>query len=314
MNKHLLYILSLMLLSAPAYADVNVATDATKIDFGKSVLLASTGTVGVDSGSRPLWLRAMRATTGTIPTAGTITFSSDMTDGYEMLIIQPTATSSTEFPITSGSSCALSVTNLSFSANAVTLTTGNKIGSINVGGSVKIDGFCKADYDYTGTISVPYKIMDSTQNELKTGVVALPIEFHSEYKTDITKDTDMNFGQVIINGAAGTVVMNTEGVITTFTGGVVKVNGPTTAGQISIFGAENLPITNVTYDELIYLRNGEHSVTVNNFTLSPGRTFTLNESKNGQGYKMLKIGGTLNIGENQPVGEYSGTLNVRISY
>jgi len=299
----------------PAYAvEVNVVADTTKLDFGKAVLLASTGSVSVDSGSRPLWLRAMRASTSTIPTAGTITFSSAMEDGYDILIIQPTVTSSSEFPLTGGASCDLKVTNLSFSANAVTLTASNKSGSLNIGGSIQIKGFCKADYDYIGTISIPYKIMDNTQTELKTGVVALPIEFHSEYKTDIIKDTDMNFGTVITSGTAGTVVMNTEGIITSTTGGVVKVNGTTSAGQVSIFGAENLPITNVTYDELIYLRNGEYTLTVDTFTLSPGRTFTLNESRNGQGYKMLKFGGTLHVSENQPVGEYRGTLNVRISY
>jgi hypothetical protein len=315
MKKGLLYIFGLMLIAAPSYAvDVSVATESQKLDFGKAVLLGNTATIGVDSGSRPLWLRSMKASTSNIPAAGTITFSSNMEDGFDRLIIKPIATSSTEFPLSGGASCELKVTNLSFSASAVALTVSAKSASINVGGSVQIKGFCGADYDYTGTISIPYSIQDGNEAEIKTGVAVLPVEFHSEYKTDVTKDTDMNFGTVITNGVAGTVVMSTEGNITSTTGGVVRVSGNTTAGQVSIYGAENLPISNVTYDEMIYLYNGTNTMTVDTFTLSPGRTFTLNESKNGQGYKMLKIGGTLHVGEKQPTGDYSGILHVRIFY
>lgn len=315
MKNGLLYILSLMLLSAPTYADgVNVSSSATKLDLGKAVLLASTSTVGVDYTSRPLWLRAMKASTGSIPAAGSITFSSDMTDGYSTLIIKPTATSSTEFPITGGTSCTLKVTNLSFSANSVTLTESTKSATVNVGGAVHINGFCDAAYNYTGSISIPYSIQDGNKAEIKTGVAVLPVEFSTEYDANVVKDTDMNFGTVITNGAAGTVVMSTEGNITSTTGGVVRVSGNTTAGQVSIYGAENLPISNVTYDEMIYLYNGTNTMTVDTFMLSPGRTFTLNESKNGQGYKMLKIGGTLHVGEKQPTGDYSGILHVRIFY
>ncbi len=313
MNKGLLYIFGLMLIAAPSYAvDVSVATESQKLDFGKAVLLGNTATIGVDSGSRPLWLRSMKASTGNIPSAGSITFSvSELPDGYDALIIKPSVPADTEL---NGSECRLKITNFSFSANGVTLTESAKSGSINVGGSVQVQGFCGADYSYIGNISIPYSIQDSTQAELKTGVAVLPVEFATEYNTDVTKDTDMNFGTIVTDGTAGTVTMNTEGIITSQTGGVVRLLDTTTAGQISIYGAQNLPITNVTYDELIYLYNGENTITVDTFTLSPGRTFTLNESRNGQGYKMLKIGGTLHFSAKQAIGTYSGTLNVRISY
>ena len=178
-----------------------------------------------------------------------------------------------------------------------------------------INGFCDAAYNYTGSISIPYSIQDSPEHEIKTGVAVLPVEFSTQYDANVVKDTDMNFGTIVTDGSAGTVTINTEGLVTERTGGVVQIAGTTTAGQISIYGAVNLPITNVTYEELIYLEDIEHNtVTVDTFTLSPGRTFNLDESRNGQGYKMLKIGGTLHFSANQPAGEYRGTLNVRISY
>ena len=82
-----------MLLGTRCYAEeVNVDASANRLDFGTAVLLASTSTIGVDYSSRPLWLRAMKASASAIPAAGTITFSSDMSDGYDTLIISPTIT------------------------------------------------------------------------------------------------------------------------------------------------------------------------------------------------------------------------------
>ena len=318
MQKKLLFLSGLLLVSAPCYAvDFDVATETTQLNFGKAVQWASTSTVGVSSNGSPLWLRCMKGS-GSVadePAAGTITFSvADLPEGYSSLVIVPTVTSSTRYPLINGTDCTLDVTNLSFSTNSITLTGDAKSGSFNVGGSLQIAGYCSSAYSYTGNISIPYNVQDSTQAVLKSGAVSLPVSFSSQLNASTARDSDMNFGTIITNGEAGSVTMSFTGDITAQTGGVVKLSGATTAGQISIYGAPNGVIKGVTTDESIFLSNGENKITVDTFTKDPAGEFNLTESRNGQGYRLLRIGGTLHFGAGQAAGTYTGTLNVRISY
>lgn len=319
MSKYLLYILGLMLLSAPAYAvEVNVvATKTQNLNFGKAVMLATSGTVGMRAADgEPIWLRCMKSNTGSTPTVGQITFSSPMTDGFDVLVIKPTlATTEISMP---GSGCTLNVKNLVLSANSVSLTASAPVQSFNVGGTLEINGYCSANYEYSGEISVSYSVQKTDMTELKTGSITLPITFQIENRADVTKDTDMNFGTIVTDGTAGTVVLSTSGNISAISDGLRSLGGQT-EGQISIFGTPNMQITGVSYPSAISIclngnSNSGSCMTVDSFVRSPDGLFRLDESRNSQGYKMLKFGGTLHINENQPVGEYSGTLNVTISY
>ena len=318
MKNGLLYILGLMLLFSPAYADgVNVvATKTQNLNFGKAVMLATFGTVGIRvSDGEPIWLRCMKSNTGSEPTVGRITFSSPMTDGLDVLVIKPTL-ASTEINLP-GNGCTLNVKNLTLSANSVSLTTSAQEQSFNVGGTLEINGYCSANYEYSGEISVNYSVQKVDTTELKSGSVTLPITFQIENRAGIDKDTDMNFGMIITDGTAGTVVLSTSGAISSISDGLRSFGGQT-EGQISIFGTPNMQITGVSYPSSINLcldGNPSNScMTVDTFTRLPDGLFQLDESQNSQGYKMLHIGGTLHVNANQTAGTYSGTLNVTISY
>lgn len=318
MKSGLLYILSLMLITAPAYADeVNVAATKTQnLNFGKAVMLATSGTVGIrTTDGEPIWLRCMKSNTGSEPTVGRISFSSPMTDGYEVLVIKPTL-ASTEINLL-GTGCTLNVKNLVLSANSANLTASVPTQSFNIGGTLEISGYCSANYEYSGAINVNYSVQKVDTTELKSGSVTLPITFQIENRADVTKDTDLNFGRLVADGTAGTVVLSTSGAISSISDGLHSRGGQT-EGQISIFGTPDMQITGVSYPSSINIcLDGDPSnscMTVDTFTRLPAGLFRLDESRNSQGYKMLHIGGTLHVGANQPAGTYSGTLNITISY
>ena len=294
-----------------------VYTEAVKIDFGRAVLLASTSSVHVSYNGNPLWLRAAKSNQGTQPVAGTITFriaQSEWPEEHDVIYIMPNVTSTASFPLGSGAKCSLELSNISFSAPQVVLTKGTNEATLYVGATIKVKGFCDSDYDYAGSVNIPYSVLDSTKTELKSGVVVLPVTFQSEYNNDLVKDKDMNFGEIITDKSEGYVTLSPEGLITAYSDGVETVRGTISAGEVSIYGAYGLAITDVSVDDMIYLYNGEHAMRVDTFTLSPGKSFSLDTEKNNQGYNLLKVGGTLHINENQPAGTYTGVLNIVISY
>lgn len=318
MRNGLLYILGLMLLSAPAYAvEVNVvATKTQNLNFGRAVMLATSGTVGIRAADgEPIWLRCMKSNSSSELSVGQITFESPMTDGFDVLVIKPTL-AATEISMP-GSGCTLNVKNLVLSANSLNLTASAPVQSFNVGGTLEINGYCSANYEYSGEISVNYSIQKTDTTELKTGSITLPITFQIENRADVTKDTDMNFGTIITDGTAGTVVLSTSGAISSISDGLRSLGGQT-EGQISIFGTPNMQITGVSYPSAINIcLDGNPSsscMVVDSFNRLPAGSFRLDESRNSQGYKMLHIGGTLHVNANQTSGSYSGTLNVTISY
>ena len=184
-------------------------------------------------------------------------------------------------------------------------------------GTLEISGFCASDYEYSGEVNINYSIEKPDTTQLKVGSITLPVKFNIEKRADILKDTDMSFGKILSLGGAGTVVLSPLGEISSISEGLRSLGGQT-GGQISIFGTPNMEIKGVDYPSSIQIcLDGNANSNCMQVDISeplPGRTFSLNESKNNQGYKMLHFGGTLYVEENQPAGEYSGQFNVTISY
>ena len=194
MKKGLLYIFGLWLMAAPALADgVDVTASKTQnLDFGTAVMLATTGTVGIrTSDGEPIWLRCMKSNSGNQPTVGQIAFTSPMADGFDVLVIKPTL-ATTEINML-GSGCSLNVKNLALSATSANLTPAASTQSFNIGGTLEINGYCSANYTYSGQVSINYSVQKTDMTELKTGSITLPITFQIENRADVTKDTDMNF-------------------------------------------------------------------------------------------------------------------------
>lgn len=317
MRKFVVISVLLFIITHPAAA-VDISAAATQnLNFGTAVLLASSGTVGIraDDGS-PIWLRCMNANTSVSPTAGQIELSSPMDEGYETLVIKPDITAASVHM--SASNCSLDVKNLTISATSKILTTTDKTQSFNIGGSLEINGYCSSNYEYSGEVTISYSIQLPDTTEVASGMINLPIIFRIENRADVIKDTDMNFGTIYTTGTAGTVTLSPSGIISYISEGLLS-SGSTSEGQISIFGAPNMQILDVNYADSIQMcldgnPNSESCMILDTFVRTPEGSFTLNESRNNQGYKMLHIGGTLHIGEDQPSGQYSGVLSVNISY
>ncbi|HTL06956.1 MAG TPA: DUF4402 domain-containing protein [Chitinophagaceae bacterium] len=154
-------------------------------------------------------------------------------------------------------------------------------------------------------VSASTSFGQATATATATATIVTPIS--------ITKNVDMNFGNVAVQtGTGGTVVLTPAGA-RSITGGVTLpvVNGTVTAASFTVDGqgtytyAITLPSTDLT------ISSGSNSMIVNTFTSTPSATGALTA-----GTQTLNVGATLNVSAAQAAGVYvSGTpFNVTVNY
>ncbi|SDF67942.1 DUF4402 domain-containing protein [Chitinophaga filiformis] len=144
-----------------------------------------------------------------------------------------------------------------------------------------------------------------TASATATATIVTPIS--------ITKDVDMNFGNVAVrSSAAGTVVLTPAGTRSA-TGGVTLPNtaGTVTAASFTVSGTSGYTYTITLPSTALNITSGSNTMTVTNFTSSPTPTGTLTG-----GSETLTVGATLNVSAAQPAGTYvSATpFNVTVNY
>ena len=129
----------------------------------------------------------------------------------------------------------------------------------------------------------------------------------------LTKDADMNFGDVIAGGTTGTVVLPASASPSrSVTGGTTLGNSTsvtsatfTVGGDASATYSITLPSSDIT------ITSGANSMIVNTFTSSPSSTGALD----GSGLQTLYVGATLNVGASQATGsDYTGSFDVTVAY
>jgi spore coat protein U-like protein len=125
----------------------------------------------------------------------------------------------------------------------------------------------------------------------------------------ISKTADLNFGDVVPSGVAGTVTVTSAGVRSS-AGGASLGNGTgvtaaafTVSGQASATYAITLPASTT-------ITSGANSMTVDTFTSNPSGTGALSAG----GTQPLAVGANLNVGINQAPGTYTGTFSVTVAY
>ena len=131
----------------------------------------------------------------------------------------------------------------------------------------------------------------------------------------ITKNVDMNFGNVAVINQVGTVVLSTASGRTS-TGGATPVANPTgtvTAASFTVTGGAGYhvfvtlpaspPGINVTHT------NGINVMNVTNFICNPATNFTMPVG----GSQTLAVGATLNTGISQLPGVYHTLTNFNIT-
>lgn len=119
----------------------------------------------------------------------------------------------------------------------------------------------------------------------------------------ITKDVNMNFGNLAVNATLGTVALSAAvtpvrdplGGVTLMSGGTVTAAKFTITGLLSATYSISLPLSATT----LSLASAP-DMTVDSWTSSPTPTGTLD----GTGSQTLYVGGTLHVAASQPAGVY----------
>jgi hypothetical protein len=129
----------------------------------------------------------------------------------------------------------------------------------------------------------------------------------------ITKDVDMNFGNIAVSPTlGGTVVLPTAGA-RTLTGGVTLpvVAGTVTAASFTVTGDGNSTYSITLPGSAITLTGPSGTMTVENFVSTPSGTGALSG-----GTQTINVGATLNVGAAQTAGAYTNAsdLFVTVNY
>jgi spore coat protein U-like protein len=125
----------------------------------------------------------------------------------------------------------------------------------------------------------------------------------------IVKTADLNFGDVVSSAVAGTVSVSVAGARAS-AGGATLGNGTgVTAAAFTVSGQANATYA-ITLPATATITSGANNMTVNGFVSNPAGTGTLSAG----GSQALAVGGTLQVGINQPTGSYTGTFSVTVAY
>lgn len=130
---------------------------------------------------------------------------------------------------------------------------------------------------------------------------------------------NLDFGRIIPGTVAGTVTVSPTNVRTA-TNGVVLVGSDFQAARFAGMGTQNQRVQIRVTQTTIMLTGPGPSMTVSNFLIGPEATLQqIGGSPNyriqpADGIFWFTVGGTLNVGANQPSGGYSGTFTVTADY
>lgn len=170
-----------------------------------------------------------------------------------------------------------------------------------------------------GALAMPAAAQDNSTAQAVTSVVE-PLS--------LSKQSDLDFGQIAVNGA-GTVVMTVGASPTcTVTGGLIKYG----ACDNAVFEGYGQPGRNVRLKiprntGIIITGPGGATMRISNIVTSGGTTLgpPSTGSANGNGFRRhriissdgsfeFRLAGTLNVAAGQAGGLYTGTFDVEIAY
>ena len=143
-----------------------------------------------------------------------------------------------------------------------------------------------------GLLSTTTVFAQATASANASATIVTPIS--------ISKNTDMNFGNIATNGTVGTVVLSPASG-RTFTGGVSlpATTGTVTAASFTVEGSGSYTYA-ITLPSSVVITSGSDQMSVNNFTSTPSTTGTLSS-----GSQTITIGATLNLIASQAEGSYT---------
>ncbi|MBC9930580.1 DUF4402 domain-containing protein [Chitinophaga qingshengii] len=156
------------------------------------------------------------------------------------------------------------------------------------------------------TLSITSARAQETASATATATIITPIS--------ITKDVDMNFGNVAVQSTTGGTVVLTPGGVRTVTGGVTlpsTATGTVTAAAFTVNGTGNYSYSISLPSAAVSITSGSNTMTVSGFVSTPSGVGQLSS-----GTQALHVGATLNVSAAQPAGTYvSGTpFDVTVNY
>lgn len=126
----------------------------------------------------------------------------------------------------------------------------------------------------------------------------------------ITTTTNLVFGKVAA-GSGGSVIVSPAGVRST-TGGVTVLSSVSgSAAAFNLQGtASTAYIITLPTNTAVTMTSGANSMTVTSFTVSPGLTGSFSAA----GTQSITVGATMNVGANEPQGDFSGSFSITVDY
>ncbi len=123
----------------------------------------------------------------------------------------------------------------------------------------------------------------------------------------ITKDIDLNFGNIASSNEAGTAVLTTGGVVSS-TGGVAILDGITpTAAKFTVVGASSET----------YSMDAPASIVLTSGSTNLNLSLVYDKAASGNvltgGSSVILVGGTLSIPANTVAGTYTNTTDLKIT-
>ena len=125
----------------------------------------------------------------------------------------------------------------------------------------------------------------------------------------ITKNIDLNFGNIAASGSGFTVALSADGVrnSTGGTGTLPSVNGTVAAAEFTAAGLTGATYAVTLPSSITITDGGTNTMTVDGFVSNSTNTLT-------GGSETFNVGATLNVGANQVAGAYAGNFNVTVNY
>ena len=126
----------------------------------------------------------------------------------------------------------------------------------------------------------------------------------------LIKTADLSFGEIIAGTQDGQVSVGINNSRTA--NGGVQLVGKEDNLNTAAFDIQGFPNSSFTVSipSFIFISQGSIDMKVENFVSSLGNTSTLDS----RGVAALKVGATLNVNANQPIGLYTGAFDVTVAY
>lgn len=142
----------------------------------------------------------------------------------------------------------------------------------------------------------------------QTASSTIDVEIESRAIT-LANTGGLNFGKVLPYGSAGNIYINPNSGAPSASNAFISDATNIRASSWAVTGIPGAPYA-VTLPTSVVISNGTENMTVNTF----GRSGASQQYLDAAGNSSFNVGARLNVGANQPVGIYTGTFNVTVSY